>query len=98
MRSIFGTRQRLVPVLRLADLLQEERQVLPFGEASQLRKIVEPDIEQTPDAHALQNAEELLCRLLSETGLPPSSLPKYTYSKPAARRDLARSSRSKVEA
>src|SRR5450759_3302495 len=62
-----GRKQGLVPVFRVANCTHEEGEVIPLGEARQLRYVVQTDVQQTPDAGALQKSEELLCRFFRET-------------------------------
>src|SRR6266516_5973604 len=62
-----GRQQRLVDILRATDFAEEITQVLAFRKSRQLGNVVEPYVEQTADSGAIQETEELLCRLLSET-------------------------------
>ena len=57
----------LVDVLRIAELLQEERQVGPAGEPGEPGRVVQPDVEETPDTGISQRSEELRRRPLRET-------------------------------
>jgi hypothetical protein len=59
--------QGFVNVLGAAQLFQEERQVGPAGEPGEPGRVVQPDVEETPDTGISQRSEELRRRLLRET-------------------------------
>ena len=61
-----GREGRNVGVVHAADLPQEPRQVVPFGEARQLRRVVEAHVHHALHAGAAQQVEEALGGLLGE--------------------------------
>lgn len=62
-----GRELRQVKIFDVADHPGEITQVVFLGEAGKLRTIVEPDVNQPPDAGLLQAGEENLCRLFRES-------------------------------
>lgn len=56
-----------VEVLRVAEALQEEREIGAPGETGELGGVVQPHVEEALDAGPLQRSEELGRRLLRET-------------------------------
>src|SRR5881296_1506791 len=54
-------------VFGAADFFEKEAQILFLREARQLRGVVQPDIDQPPDARLLQTAEELSGVFLGKT-------------------------------
>ena len=44
-----GSEQRRVLIIGSGDLAQEVREIVPLGEAGELRAVVEPDVEQALD-------------------------------------------------
>src|SRR5262249_54788785 len=59
--------QRLMNVFRSANLAKEEFQIVSFGEASQLRGIVQTDVDESTNAGVSESFEELPRRFLGET-------------------------------
>src|SRR5579884_1317499 len=57
----------VVLVLGVADGLEKIRQIAGLGEPRELRVVVEPDVEETPDTGAFQALEEVLGRTLCKT-------------------------------
>src|SRR5919112_1633792 len=55
-----------VNVLGTAQFLQEEREVGAAGESGEPGRVVQPHVEESPDAGVLQSPEELGRRLLRE--------------------------------
>src|SRR5262249_3987804 len=59
--------QRLVHVVGVAHLAQEERQVVALGEAGKLRHVVQSHVDESSNAVSSEDAEELGGVFLGET-------------------------------
>lgn len=67
-QDVVGRRQkRLVPVLDVRNLFQEIRQVPALGEARQLGRVVQPDVQELFDARSGQTLEKIFRGRLGET-------------------------------
>ena len=53
------SQQRLAGVVNAAEGLQEIREVVPLGETRKLRRVVEPNVEQTLDLSSIQSSEKM---------------------------------------
>ena len=62
-----GRQLGVVLVVDVRDDVQKILQVAAFGEAGQLRDVVQPHVDQTLDAGFRERGEELLGRLAGET-------------------------------
>src|SRR5262249_53195319 len=65
--GLSGREPRLMHVSGATDFLEKEARVLLLVEARQLRDVVQPDIDQPPDARLLQTAEEFSGVFLGKT-------------------------------
>jgi hypothetical protein len=54
-----GSQQRLVVIVDMTQLTEEEFEIVALGEAGQLGDVVEPYVDELLDAGAVQGAEEL---------------------------------------